>query len=90
MGIALVGSDGRPASRLRCAARRSESLGADRRGSFVVVLRKRFLGQVSSPILATAAYVMPVLLLALQVGYALLHGGRLPHDRLAGTYLVPR
>jgi hypothetical protein len=97
-GIALVGGDGRPASRLRCAWR---ALLVWAPFAAVLLLSYQLDGWywalwdgTSAPIglawLSTVLWWGAWGLLAAYAFLALRHPPRGPHDYLAGTYLVPR
>jgi hypothetical protein len=80
LGLSLVRADGRPAGRLQCAWRA------------VLVwapLTVFVTGLVWLPTLYSLFWWAGAALLALYVVVALWSPGRAPHDRLAGTYLVP-
>ncbi len=86
-GVALVRPDGRPAGRLRCAAREFLVW-----LPLTVLLLAAFGVQVVAPelvVLRTALWLLGVLLLPLYVVVALRDPSRPPQDRIVGTYLVP-
>jgi hypothetical protein len=98
MDIALVRADGRPASRLQCAWR-ALLVWAPVAGllALSVWLDLRYWSaweQGEAPgwllALASASWYAALLLLAVWVVLALWRPARTLHDRLAGTYLVPR
>ena len=98
LGLALVQSDGRPAARWRCAAR---ALLAWAPVTALVILsmwleldywRYRY-GDVVVPWLLRLSWAVDWSAWALLAAYAVLairSPGRGLHDRLAGTYLVPK
>jgi uncharacterized RDD family membrane protein YckC len=86
-GIAVVRTDGRPASRLQCAARAALVWLPP-----VGLLLGSALVQVYAPAeaaLAAALWVAALVLLPAYVLVALRYPARPPHDRLTGTHLVP-
>lgn len=97
-GIALVRGDGRPAARLQCAWR-AFLVWAPVTGLLVLSfwLEMRYweeweLGKAPRWLLAlaSASWDAALLLLAAYVFLALWRPARTLHDRLSGTYLVPR
>jgi hypothetical protein len=97
-GIALVRADGRPASRLQCAWR-ALVVWAPVTALLVLAcwLDTRYWSawEPNTPnrwmlAAASASWYAAVGLLLAYVGLALWRPTRAPHDRLAGTYLVPR
>jgi hypothetical protein len=87
-GVAVVTVDGQPAARWRCAAR--EALGWL---PLVVVLLVTLWLQFAVPqfvFARTFLWLLAVVMLPLSVAVAIRDPIRGPHDRLMGTYLVPR
>jgi hypothetical protein len=89
MGIALVSGDGRRASGLRCGLREA-ILWLPIAAVFTPDTYALIQDYVAGPVFVALPYLAPLAVLAVQVGYASLHSGRLLHDRIARTYLVPR
>ena len=87
-GIAAVTTDGRPAARWRCAVR--EALGWM---PLLAVLLATAWIQYAVPqfvFARTFLWLLAVVLLPLSVAVAVRDPARGPHDRLVGTFLVPR
>jgi hypothetical protein len=88
LGIAVVGADGRPARRRRCAERAVVVW-----LPVTVLIAASVLLQKYAPAAPAVPFVLWLAALALLGGYvalAVAFPRRAPHDRLCGTYLVPR
>ncbi|MBX6313335.1 MAG: RDD family protein, partial [Isosphaeraceae bacterium] len=88
MGLGLVRRDGRRASRLRCAWRALLAW-----GPLAALLAAAVWARALAPNTALLPWVpfgLAVLLLLASLPMALLDPARGPHDRLSGTYLVPK
>jgi hypothetical protein len=99
-GLALVGTDGRPAARWRCAWRTLlvwlPLTGLLLASVWLGEAAYRRVGELGAPSLwllwlaSWAAWGLGMLLLAAYVALATVFPARGPHDRLAGTCLVPK
>jgi len=92
MGMALVDRNGRPAARWRCALRAlffwlaALGLGSAWLAALTGSLPQNMLNAFGVIAFRSLLFCLPILFLVL----ALWSPVQAPHDRLAGTYLVPR
>jgi hypothetical protein len=98
LGLALVGADGRPAPRWRCAWR-AVLVWAPAVALLLAAIRldvwDRSLSAAGGPPAwvswaSSLCWWAPLVLYPAYAALVLRNPGRAPHDRLAGTWLVPR